>query len=165
MSLAGTKELCTVVLSLSGGLLAGAYIAAGITPNAFELLPPTYTMTRAVIGGLLVGLGAALGNGCTSGHGLVGNARLSIRSFVYTLTFMAASIATAKMTNTAAAVGLSPAPAALAWPSSEVLNQGGLLVATSLLTLLGLVRVAQQVCWPKSCVVQLQLDCSADWIA
>eukprot|EP00877_Chromochloris_zofingiensis_P012894 jgi/Chrzof1/7859/Cz02g39040.t1 len=128
-----------------GGLLAGAYIAAGITPNAFELLPPTYTMTRAVIGGLLVGLGAALGNGCTSGHGLVGNARLSIRSFVYTLTFMAASIATAKMTNTAAAVGLSPAPAALAWPSSEVLNQGGLLVATSLLTLLGLVRVAQQV--------------------
>jgi uncharacterized membrane protein YedE/YeeE len=31
-----------------------------------------------------VGVGAALGNGCTSGHGISGNARLSLRSMAYT---------------------------------------------------------------------------------
>jgi uncharacterized membrane protein YedE/YeeE len=36
------------------------------------------------VGGLLVGLGASMGNGCTSGHGICGNARLSVRSLVYT---------------------------------------------------------------------------------
>ncbi len=40
----------------------------------------------------MVGLGASLGNGCTSGHGICGNARLSVRSAVYTLTFMAAGV-------------------------------------------------------------------------
>ena len=49
-----------------------------------------WQVPRAATSGLLVGLGAALGNGCTSGHGICGNARLSVRSFVYTCTFMAA---------------------------------------------------------------------------
>ena len=44
--------------------------------------------------GLLVGFGARLGNGCTSGHGVCGLARLSPRSLVATLTFMAAAVAT-----------------------------------------------------------------------
>jgi hypothetical protein len=44
---------------------------------------------RTLLGGLMVGLGTALGNGCTSGHGICGNSRLSVRSVVYTLTFMA----------------------------------------------------------------------------
>jgi uncharacterized membrane protein YedE/YeeE len=39
---------------------------------------------RAGFGGLLVGLGSAIGNGCTSGHGISGNARLSVRSAFYT---------------------------------------------------------------------------------
>jgi len=38
--------------------------------------------------GLLVGLGTRLGSGCTSGHGICGISRLSIRSIVATLTFM-----------------------------------------------------------------------------
>ena len=40
------------------------------------------------IAGLLVGHGTQLGGGCTSGHGICGNARLSVRSIVATLVFM-----------------------------------------------------------------------------
>lgn len=47
-----------------------------------------------VAGGLLVGVGVTLGGGCTSGHGVCGNARLSPRSAIATLTFMAAAFAT-----------------------------------------------------------------------
>ena len=44
--------------------------------------------------GLLVGFGPRLGSGCTSGHGVVGLARLSPRSIVAVITFMATAIAT-----------------------------------------------------------------------
>lgn len=46
------------------------------------------------VAGLLVGLGTALGSGCTSGHGVCGLARLSRRSFAAVLTFMATGFAT-----------------------------------------------------------------------
>ena len=44
--------------------------------------------------GFLVGVGARLGNGCTSGHGICGVGRLSVRSLVATLSFMLAGIVT-----------------------------------------------------------------------
>jgi hypothetical protein len=47
-----------------------------------------------VAAGLLVGLGTRYGAGCTSGHGVCGLSRLSPRSLVATLTFMAAGFAT-----------------------------------------------------------------------
>jgi uncharacterized membrane protein YedE/YeeE len=47
-----------------------------------------------VAGGLLVGFGTRLGNGCTSGHGVCGLARLSPRSLAATATFMAAGFLT-----------------------------------------------------------------------
>ena len=47
-----------------------------------------------IVAGLLVGFGTRLGNGCTSGHGVCGIGRLSLRSIVATLTFMATAIAT-----------------------------------------------------------------------
>jgi uncharacterized membrane protein YedE/YeeE len=47
-----------------------------------------------VLGGLLVGIGATLGGGCTSGHGICGLARFSLRSVVAVLTFMASTAAT-----------------------------------------------------------------------
>lgn len=47
-----------------------------------------------VVAGLLVGFGTRLGNGCTSGHGVCGLARLSPRSLAATATFMAAGFAT-----------------------------------------------------------------------
>ncbi|MGY4024416.1 YeeE/YedE family protein [Aeromonas rivuli] len=47
-----------------------------------------------LLAGLLVGVGTRLGNGCTSGHGICGLGRLSMRSLVATLTFMASGIVT-----------------------------------------------------------------------
>ncbi len=47
-----------------------------------------------VAAGLLVGVGTALGSGCTSGHGVCGLARLSVRSLAAVATFMAAAFLT-----------------------------------------------------------------------
>jgi hypothetical protein len=47
-----------------------------------------------VVGGLLTGFGSVWGSGCTSGHGVCGLSRLSVRSLVATATFMAAGMAT-----------------------------------------------------------------------
>jgi len=47
-----------------------------------------------MIAGLLVGFGSVWGNGCTSGHGVCGISRLSIRSLVATMVFMATGFAT-----------------------------------------------------------------------
>ena len=51
------------------------------------------------IAGLLVGIGTRLGSGCTSGHGVCGVSRLSGRSIVATVSFMAAGIATVAFMN------------------------------------------------------------------
>jgi uncharacterized membrane protein YedE/YeeE len=50
-----------------------------------------------IIAGLLVGLGTKLANGCTSGHGVCGLPRLSLRSFVAVMTFMATAILVANV--------------------------------------------------------------------
>ncbi|MEX8495678.1 YeeE/YedE family protein [Sphaerotilus sp.] len=47
-----------------------------------------------IVAGLLVGFGSRLGNGCTSGHGVCGLSRLSLRSLVNVLVFMGAGFAT-----------------------------------------------------------------------
>lgn len=47
-----------------------------------------------VIGGILVGAGTTLSNGCTSGHGICGISRFSLRSVVATCVFMLAAIIT-----------------------------------------------------------------------
>ena len=47
-----------------------------------------------ILAGFLVGFGSVWGNGCTSGHGVCGISRLSLRSIVATMTFMAVGIAT-----------------------------------------------------------------------
>ena len=53
------------------------------------------------LAGLLVGFGARLGSGCTSGHGVCGLARLSRRSIVAVATFMSTAIATVALMNAA----------------------------------------------------------------
>ena len=50
-----------------------------------------------IIGGLLVGFGTRMGSGCTSGHGVCGMARLSKRSFVATLSFLAVGMLSATL--------------------------------------------------------------------
>ncbi len=52
-----------------------------------------------IIAGLLVGYGTRLGSGCTSGHGVCGLSRLSIRSLVATLIFMCCGIITVYFTH------------------------------------------------------------------
>jgi uncharacterized protein len=52
-----------------------------------------------MVAGLLVGFGTVLGSGCTSGHGVCGLGRRSVRSLVATLTFMAAGMATVAILN------------------------------------------------------------------
>lgn len=49
---------------------------------------------KLLLAGLLVGIGTRLGNGCTSGHGICGMGRGSLRSVVATLVFIAAGIVT-----------------------------------------------------------------------
>lgn len=54
----------------------------------------TSSAPLVIAGGLLVGFGTRLGNGCTSGHGVCGIARLSPRSMAATVTFLASATAT-----------------------------------------------------------------------
>jgi uncharacterized membrane protein YedE/YeeE len=54
----------------------------------------TSSVPLLIVAGLLVGFGTRLGNGCTSGHGVCGMARLSPRSLAATATFMASAAAT-----------------------------------------------------------------------
>ena len=52
-----------------------------------------------VIAGLLVGFGTRLGGGCTSGHGICGVARLSLRSLIATAVFMVVAIIVVAITR------------------------------------------------------------------
>jgi uncharacterized membrane protein YedE/YeeE len=54
----------------------------------------TSSIPLLVVAGLLVGFGTRLGNGCTSGHGVCGIGRLSVRSIAATATFMTAAAVT-----------------------------------------------------------------------
>lgn len=68
---------------------AGAWFAVTGAPGRSGFSP-----AWLVLGGLLVGFGTRLGNGCTSGHGICGLARFSRRSVWAVLVFMAAGFAT-----------------------------------------------------------------------
>lgn len=70
------------------GLLVGGLALFLAAPALFAV---TYdrTLPMVAVAGLLVGLGVRLGAGCTSGHGVCGLSRLSPRSLVATLTFIA----------------------------------------------------------------------------
>ena len=74
------------------GLPLGAWIvAAAVRQPDIDV---TASVPLLIAGGLLVGFGTRLGNGCTSGHGVCGVARLSPRSVAATAAFMAAGFGT-----------------------------------------------------------------------
>jgi hypothetical protein len=85
-------------LSFIMGLILGPVLVASVTefslPQSNDL-----TLITTIVGGLLVGIGAAVGGGCTSGHGICGIGRLSKRSIVGTCTFMATGFVTVFVTN------------------------------------------------------------------
>jgi uncharacterized membrane protein YedE/YeeE len=74
------------------GLPMGALLVAATLRRPEIII--TSSVPLLITGGLLVGIGTRLGNGCTSGHGVCGMARLSPRSIAATLTFMAAGFLT-----------------------------------------------------------------------
>ncbi|QQD19643.1 YeeE/YedE family protein [Spongiibacter nanhainus] len=75
------------------GLFVGAALVA-LSTGALANSVPVASTTMMVIGGIVVGFGARLGSGCTSGHGVCGISRLSARSIVATGTFMASGMVT-----------------------------------------------------------------------
>ena len=79
---------CFLAGLVLGGILAHRALSVPL-PSPSTLSPP-----MAVAGGLLVGFGVKLGNGCTSGHGVCGIGLRSLRSLSATLMFMATGIGT-----------------------------------------------------------------------
>ena len=67
------------------GLIIGPSIYLLINNANFEI---TKSIPLIIVGGFLVGFGTKLGSGCTSGHGVCGISRLSVRSIVATLLFV-----------------------------------------------------------------------------
>lgn len=84
-------RLAYLVGLLGGGLLLR--LSVGLPSAA------TGSPAALIVGGLLVGFGTRLGNGCTSGHGVCGLGRGSPRSLAAVLTFMSAAFVTVFVTR------------------------------------------------------------------
>ncbi len=108
---AATTTLWRAVFLLA--LVAGALLAAGLVPGlgvggpggrpaalvaapAWMAIPTPVWLAAA---GLLTGIGTRIGNGCTSGHGVCGLARLSVRSMVAVAVFFVVAIVTVAVTG------------------------------------------------------------------
>ncbi|WP_219702011.1 YeeE/YedE family protein [Marinomonas lutimaris] len=87
-----SKERFLPFLFIAGLIIGGS--AYGILTEQTVAFPETRSPLLLIISGLLVGYGTRLGGGCTSGHGVCGISRLSPRSIIATLVFMAAAIIT-----------------------------------------------------------------------
>jgi uncharacterized protein len=104
--IAGISGIASGALIPTQGALAGerawrwAFIVGLVTVGAAAawLFSTPVVATRPlpllVVAGLLVGFGTVMGSGCTSGHGVCGLGRRSVRSLVATLVFMSAGVAT-----------------------------------------------------------------------
>lgn len=73
------------------GLVIGGFILKFFHPSSFTMLSHARSADY-IIAGLLVGYGTLMGNGCTSGHGVCGISRFSIRSIISTMTFISSGI-------------------------------------------------------------------------
>lgn len=73
------------------GLMLGGFFYQMSFPIAVVINASGWVL---IIAGLLVGFGTVIGSGCTSGHGICGMARLSKRSIVATMIFMASAVLT-----------------------------------------------------------------------
>ena len=74
------------------GLIIGP-ILYSLSGNEIESVL-TNSLPLIIIGGLLVGVGTKIANGCTSGHGVCGVSRFSIRSIVATISFILTGVVT-----------------------------------------------------------------------
>lgn len=83
--LPGARERAYRAWFLAGLVIAGVLLRV-LRPQAFAA--PPVGLASIVVAGLLVGFGTRLANGCTSGHGVCGLGRFSVRSLAATVTFM-----------------------------------------------------------------------------
>lgn len=90
---AESREEVTWRLALIAGMVLAPVLIFAVTGTMPALTVPVSPAMIAV-GGVIVGLGASLGSGCTSGHGVCGLSRLSVRSLVAVPTFMATAAIT-----------------------------------------------------------------------
>jgi uncharacterized membrane protein YedE/YeeE len=74
--------------------LIGAPLVAALAGAPLPRPAMTSSLVLVAVAGLLVGFGTRMGNGCTSGHGVCGFARLSTRSITATIIFMIAAFTT-----------------------------------------------------------------------
>jgi uncharacterized membrane protein YedE/YeeE len=105
----GVSGLLGGALSLNTGagwrraFIGGMVIAGGVAllafPTGFEM-DVDRTLGANIVGAILVGTGTQLGSGCTSGHGICGVGRLSLRSLVATVVFMAGGAASVYVIRT-----------------------------------------------------------------
>lgn len=79
------------------GLLLAPFVWRLFAP--FPEMHIEATNIQVILAGLLVGFGARLGSGCTSGHGVCGLSRLSIRSLAATVTFIGAGVVSVYLTH------------------------------------------------------------------
>lgn len=87
----GTSDRALRVSFIAGLLVAGVLVRL-VAPEAFASAW-TPGLGLALLAGVIVGFGTQLGNGCTSGHGVCGISRFSVRSIVATVTFIATGAA------------------------------------------------------------------------
>ena len=80
-------------MAFVGGLALSGVVAAFVAPHAIGA--SVRSLPWLALAGVLVGFGTQLGGGCTSGHGVCGIARLSARSLVAVVTFLATGALTA----------------------------------------------------------------------
>lgn len=75
------------------GLFVGGLLMSHLNPQLF-VSTISADFPTVIIAGVLVGFGTLVGSGCTSGHGVCGLSRWSLRSLVATVTFMMAGVVT-----------------------------------------------------------------------
>ena len=80
-------------LAFVAGIVAAPIVVSVLT-GAAPAMHVAASPAVLVVAGVLVGFGTVWGNGCTSGHGVCGLSRLSLRSLVATMVFMATAVAT-----------------------------------------------------------------------
>jgi uncharacterized protein len=80
-------------IAFLAGAVASLLAYRGVVGRMVEFASPA-SLPALLIGGVLVGIGVTFGAGCTSGHGVCGLARFSVRSLAAVLTFMAAAATT-----------------------------------------------------------------------
>jgi len=80
------------------GLILGPLIYSYFTNQKIEI-SITNSLFFLIGGGVLVGLGTRISGGCTSGHGISGVGRFSLRSVIATITFMIVGILTVLINN------------------------------------------------------------------